>query len=408
MNNKIINKNNGLQFVLGVTAVAMAITAPVAYAWEYVKLRTSTSLRVEDNVFRLPDGVNATTPSGERSRSDVIRTDSMGASLEVPLSRQQLLISYDANRSRYSKFSNLDFDGDDKRAILRWEFGRLATGDAGVTQTTTQTDFATSLGRRSNLRTSTQKFINYSYPFHPWWQFSGGVSQTESSNSDFTNRVSDSITDGANLELRYAPGSGNFIGVRTNHITSKFPNPGVVAGLPVDNGYTQNALALVAGYVPGGASSLQFTLGQSRRAPNDTSRNPTTGATGSFAASWLPTGKTSVSLVASRDFAPAENITTSGSVANILQLGLAWNATAKISVRGDLGYQKRNYSLTPLSAVQLPQRADTTTSAGLSLNYAAHDRLSLALSFRQEQRTSTLPGTDYAAGIVSASAQLNF
>ena len=87
---------------------------------------------------------------------------------------------------------------------------------------------------------------------------------------------------------------------------------------------------------------------------------------------------------------------------------LVGNAGARISVRGDLGYQNRDYSLTPFSAVQLPQRADTTTSAGLSLSYAAHDRLSLLVSVRQEQRTSTLPGADYNADIVSASAQLNF
>ncbi len=386
----------------------MVIVAPAADAWEYVTLRASTSMRAEDNVFRLPDGANATTPTGERSRSDTIRTDTVGASLELPLSRQRLLLNYEFNRSIYTKFSDLDFDGDDKRAILRWELGRLATGDAGVTQSTTQTDFADTLGRRNNLRTSTQQFINYSYPFHAWWQFNGGVNHTESTNSDPLNRVSDSDTDAANVELRYSPGGGNFVGIRMNHAVASFPNPAVVAGVTLDNGYDQSTLALVGGYVSGGTTSLQFTLGQSRRVPNAAFRDTTRGRTGSLAASWLPTGKTSVNLVASRDFEPAENISTRGSVANIVQLGVAWNATAKISVRGDLGYQKRDYSLTPLSAVQLPQRADTTTSAGLSLSYAAHDRLALTVSVRQEQRTSTLPGAGYTAGIVSASAQLNF
>lgn len=381
---------------------------PEAGAWEYVKLRASSSMRAEDNLFRLPDGATSTTPAGERSRSDSIRTDNIGASFELPISRQLLLLSYDINRSRYTKFSNLDFEGDDKRAILRWELGRLARGDAGFTQSTTQSDFADTLGRRTNLRTTTQQFINYSYPFHAWWQFNGGVSQTESTNSDPVNRVSDSDTDGANLELRYSPGSGNFIGMRANRSVASFPNPAVIAGVPLDNGYTQNTLALVGGYIPGGATSLQFTLGQSRRLPNGGLRDVTTGRTGSFAASWLPTGRTSVNLAASREFAPAENITTSGSVSNSVQLGIGWNATGKINLRGDLGYQKRDYSLTPLSALQLPQRADTTTSTGLTLSYAAHNRLALSVSVRQEQRTSTLPGSDYTSGIVSATAQLDF
>lgn len=402
--------NNRLSWrVFWLAGPALAVAAPAVGAWEYVDLRASTSVRADSNVRRLPDGVTATAPDGSRARSDVISTYGVGASLDLPMSRQRLLLSYDITQSKHATFSNLDFDGEDGRAILYWEVGRLATGQAGVTRTRTQADLADTLGGASNLRTSTRKFIDARYPFHANWQLNGGISSTESVNSDTLNRVSDSTTDGVNLELRYVGGAANFLGVRAAYSEASFPNPTVIGGVPIDNGYKQQSYTLVAGYTTGGASSLQMSIGQSRRRSNDSFRGTSTGFTGSLAFNWSPTGATNLSLTAAREFSPAENVTTSGSLSETLEFSAGWKPTATLTVQARVGNKRRNYTLTSglLAGVPVPRQDDTRTM-GLSVSYAAHARLTLSISAQREQRDSSLPGLDYTADIVSAMAQLNF
>ncbi len=387
----------------------MSVAAPAAGAWEYVTLRSSVAIRMEDNVQRLPDGASLTAPDGSTGRSDIIRTFSVGGSLDLPLSRQRLLLSYDINRSEYDKFTNLDFDGDSKLGTLRWELGPKLTGDAGVSQTTNQTDLADTLGRRSNLRTTTQKFFNARYPVLKRWSVGGGVSRTDSTNDDPVNRISDSATDGANLDLRYEPDRGNYLGIRTNRSEVSFPNRPVIGALAANNGYQQDALSVIAGYAPGGATSLQLSVGQTRRTPNQPFLSASTGTTGSLAIAWAPTGKTTVNFNASREFAPAEDITTDNSVIESVLLGVGWRATEKLNARGELSYQKRDFGLiqSPLSLLT-GNRSDVTTFSRLSLNYAAHGKVSLSLSWGQEQRDSTLPGGDYKAGTIAATVRVVF
>lgn len=387
----------------------MAVAAPGAGAWEYFTLRASAAVRTEDNVQRLPDGASLAAPDGSTGRSDTIRTHSVGGSLDLPLSRQRLLLSYDINRSEYDKFTNLDFDGDNKVATLLWELGPRATGDAGITQSTNQTDLADTLGRRSNLRTTTRKFFSVRYPILARWSVGGGLNRADSTNSDPANRVSDSTTDGANLDLRYERDRGNYIGVRSNRSEVSFPNRLATGAFTAGRGYRQDALSMIAGYAPGGATSLQLSVGQTRRIPDEPFLRTSTGTTGSLALAWTPTGRTTVNLAASREFAPAEDITTDNSVIDAMLLGLGWRATAKLNARGELSYQKRDFGLIQSPLSLLPgNRSDTTTFTRLSLNYAAHDRVTLALSWRQEQRDSTFPGGDYTAGTLSATAQVTF
>lgn len=406
---KKYNKNKYLVSILGAAGLASASCAAAAATWEYVTLRAASSLRFEDNVQRLPDGVSFTTPEGNAVRSDVIHTNSAGATVDIPLSRQRLQLSYDVNRNKYENFTNLDYKGDSKRATLGWELGPRLTGDAGVSKTTNQSEIADSISRRQNLRTTTRKYIDARYPLLRQWRVGGGYSVVDSVNSDPVNQVSDSATDGMNFDIRYEPAAGNYLGFRANHIDVSYPNPVVISGFSFDNGYSQNDYKLIAGYAPGGQNSVQLAFGQNVRKPNESVRGTATGTVGSLDLVWVPVGRTTINLGAQREYAPPQDITTDNTVVDSLLVGAGWRATAKITVRGDLSYVNRKYALGQTSLLTgLPARSDTTTFGRFSLTYAAHDRVVLSFSMRQEQRESTVPGNNYSANTVSTTVQVTF
>jgi hypothetical protein len=392
-----------------ITLAAILLPGSVApvLAWEYVKLRMSTSLRTDDNVFRLPDGVSATTPNGAPARSDVIKILAVGASVEIPISRQRLLLSYDINRSRYSNFTGLDFDAYDGRATWNWEFGRLATGNAGITQTKSISDFATTFGRAANELTITREFFNASYPFHVNWQVNGGVTYAKARNSQALNRVSDNESTSANGELRHITGNANYVGLFWTGSKVDFPNSQTTAfGAPFDNSYKQYAAGVNVGYNVSGVSNLQASLSRSLRDPAQAGSSSSTATTGSLAFNWLPTGMTTIGLRIARDFAPPDNVTVTGSVANSLGLNVTWRPTSTINVRANAGWQARDYLSSP--GASTVRRNDKTTNQSLSVGYAAHDRVMITLAATNEHRGSDLPAAVYTTRGVSLAVDLNF
>ncbi len=378
-----------------------------AGAWEYVKLRMSTSLRTDNNVFRLPEGSSATTPSGEPARGDVITTMAIGASVEIPISRQRLALSYDINRLRYANFTGLDFNARDGRAVWNWEAGRLLTGSAGISQTKSISDFATTIGRVANVLTVTREFFNVAYPFHTNWQLNGGVSHVKASNDQTSNRVSDNDANTINGELRYITGNANYLGLFGTRSAVDFPNALTAAdGTRFDNSYKQNTAGATAGYNVSGVSNLQASISRSQRVSAQAGSSSSTATTGSLAFNWLPTGMTTVGLRLARDFAPPDNITVTGSVANSFGLNASWRPMTKIIVRGNAGWLNREYISSP--GLSTTRRQDKTTNQSVSLAYAAHDRLMITLAATNEHRGSDLPSAVYTTRGVSLVADLNF
>lgn len=397
---------------MAAAALLIVCAAPPVHAWEYrelkehVKARVSASLRNDDNVFRVPDGINVATPDGELRRSDWIYTLGAGVTLEIPVSRQRFAVSYDLTRTRYGHFTNLDFDGFEARATWYWEFGRRASGTAGVSRTETRADFATSLGRTPNTLTSTRAYVSGAYPFHAEWQVNWGLSHAQGRNSDALNQVSDN--DGTTVfgELRHVTGRGSYVGLQGTYTKVDFINPLVTFAGVLDSSYTQYSLGIVGAYTLGGSSSITAALSQSRREPEASGGTSTSATTGSLALNWQPTGKTTLAVSIARDFSPPENITVSGSVANTYGMVLNWRATAKVSVRAQASWQDRNY----LFAANNPalRRRDKTNVQSLSATYAVLDKLSLTLSGTREQRDSDLQQAVYRTKGFGVTAELAF
>jgi hypothetical protein len=100
--------------------------------------------------------VQTRTADGATGRSDMIATTNIGGTIILPVSRQQFILNGDYNMSRYDRFSLLDFNGHDLRALWRWEAGSWLSGDLGVARSKALASFATTIGANRNVRTTDQ------------------------------------------------------------------------------------------------------------------------------------------------------------------------------------------------------------------------------------------------------------
>jgi hypothetical protein len=177
------------------SALIMCHVSP--YAWgafgtDNLQVRAGTGLRFENNVFRTPGGTMTPAPDGTPGRSDTVTTVNAGVSYTLPVSRQNFVLSADVNQSRHTKFSNLDFNGQDLRAVWKWEAGRWLNGDVGYYRSRyqpgfsnfTQPGFVNTIGRVPTTRTTSQKFFTANYPFHANWVANIGVTDATTTSSN--------------------------------------------------------------------------------------------------------------------------------------------------------------------------------------------------------------------------------
>lgn len=394
--------------VCAVVTVLLSHSAWAAFGNENIQLRVGAGLRYDSNVFRTPSGIQATAPDGSTARSDSITTYNAGATVVLPVSRQQFLFSADLNRARYNRFSNLDFDGQDLRGLWRWELGPWLNGDLGASRSKYLANFATSLGTQRNIRTSDQTFFNLNYPFHPNWRVNFGATQATLTNSDPANRVSDNDTSTRNYGLQYTSGANNYVGIQGTTLDTRFKNPLTVGGQVFDNNYDQNSVSAVVGYSPSGITRFQGSVGRTRREPAQAGQRDITGTTGNLLFNWRPTGKTALTIDYSREFGPAVDVVTASSMARTLTIAPSWNVTAKITLLGTLRRQQRDYTDATGLVTGGNARRDTINAYGLVAVYNPIDRVYVNVSAQREERSSNIANQDYTVNVMGATVQYAF
>ena len=390
---------------MGLT-VLLSQGAWAAFGNENLQLRAGAGLRYDSNVFRTPDSAQATAP--DAGRSDSIATYNVGATVVLPVSRQQFLFSADLNRTRYNKFSNLDFDGQDLRGLWRWELGSWLNGDLGASRSKYLANFATSLGTQRNIRTADQTFFNLNYPFHANWRVNFGATEATLTNSDPTNRVSDNDTSTRNYGLQYTSGANNYVGIQGTTLETRFKHPFAVGGQSFNNDYDQNSVSAVVGYSPTGITRVQGSVGRTRREPQQPGQADLSGTTGNLLVNWRPTAKTALTIDYSREFGPAVDVITASSTARTLTIAPSWSVTEKITLLGTLRRQQRDYTDATGLVPGGSARRDTLTAYGLVAAYNPINRVFVNVSAQREERSSNIASQDYTVNVIGATVQYAF
>ena len=398
---------------LGAILFAAGLVMPVARAFalwdDKLQLFAEEKVTHDDNIFRISKDLD---PEG-----DTYRTTSLGFSLDAPVSRQRFQMGYTWNATRYNRFTDLDSDGHDARAIWLWQLGNDASGQLGYTETSALASFAFTQSRTPDRLKTQQAFFNAAYMVTPRWRLQAGVRGLDQTNGDPLRQIFDVNVLYTDVTASYITPANTTAGLSARTEDGSFPNPGSSA----DNAYHQDSVGVVADWTITGASHVSARADRVSRRYAHVPQQNFDGNIARGQYDWKPTGKFSLAVVAQRDIYPYLDIGSSFVLVKGVALRPTLSLTEKIDVSGAFEYSVRDFLGNPGLASGVPSgRIDRVRSGTTTISYRPARTLTLLMSAQREGRssnvvpadaTATTPAVlpvDYVVNVISITARIAF
>ena len=388
-----------------------AIPATPAFALWDGKLTPFVEEKVtrDDNVFRLSKNVDPVAAIGSTDVGDTYSTTSLGISLDAPVSRQRFQAGYTFNATRFDRFTYLDFNGHDARALWLWQLGNDLSGQVGYTENLALAPFQYTQSRTPDPLKSRQAVLNGAFLVTPRWRAQAGGGVFEQKNGDPALQPNDITIFSGDAGLSYVTPGNNSIGISARIEDGRYPNRSFAPGDPFDDSYRQVSAGLVADWTVTGVSHVVARASRvSRRYPN-TPQSNLDGYTAVAEYDWKVTGKLSLTGVVRRDISPFQDIQSSFVLVKGVTVRPTLNVTEKIDLSAILDYSAWYFLGDPgLVSGGAQGRVDRVASATAALTYRPLRSITLQASVLRESRTSNFPTADYLANVASLTARLSF
>jgi exopolysaccharide biosynthesis operon protein EpsL len=356
------------------------------------------SVSHDSNLFRVPGLLG-------NPQSETITSGYVGLRIDKPYAQQRFFLDATATAYRYHKFSYLNFNALDYRAAWYWHLTPRVTGTLSADRTQAPTQFQDTFGQQSNVTTSENHIFSMD-----GWLFGGWHVLLGGSQSKYTSEQSALQTQPPFREfrsefgVRYLFQSGSEIAASRRRSEGEQGTQLINNVIVVSNeNYREDQSELRAAWNLNPKSVLDGRLTYLDRRYEHNPQRDFSGTAGHFAYTWLPTGKLSLRLAATRSIVPWQGGASSNRrVSNALSIAPSWQATAKTGVYMSL---QRTYDDYPSTGTE---RKDTTRLAVLGLNWLPLRNLSIGASVQRLQRSSNVPLVEYDATVARLSASLIF
>ena len=148
-----------------------------------LKLKIDSSLRFDNNLFRLPADVNLGALIGNPSGAERIDINTLSLNFSTTLSLQKLELSASVTNYRYQNFSYLSFVAHNYNAAWHWALTPNLHGNLGSQRQETLNSFADYQGfGLQNVRSDVNNRLDAAYDLDGTWSISAGVSQSSQTN----------------------------------------------------------------------------------------------------------------------------------------------------------------------------------------------------------------------------------
>src|SRR5207237_5054904 len=123
-----------VRFGAAIIAAGVLVPATDALAlWDdKLELFAAQTLTRDDNVFRISSDLPAAV-LGLSSKGDTYSTTSLGFNLDVPVSRQRFQGGVTWSKTRFDRFTILNWDGYHGQGTWLWQLGNDSSGQLGYT-----------------------------------------------------------------------------------------------------------------------------------------------------------------------------------------------------------------------------------------------------------------------------------
>lgn len=371
----------------------------------------------DDNLFRLAES--------ENPRADRYAVYQAGINIDWKPGRQQFLVNHTQTRIRYNRNSFLNFDGDDTRATWNWRLGNRLTGNLGITQSSSQSNFD-SVGLINNAVDRERHFARAEWEFHPRWRVGGGVETADNTNSDASQASQNFTQDAYDFGVTYRTPKGSNLRALIRQTRTDYPQQQVLGTRVIfpfvfvdvaDNSFDQTEWLLVGEWRVSAKFNLRGQGGRVARDYRNALKDPLngfatliqrpdySGFTARGTADWFPTAKTLLSLTLYQELGGASDINASSVEKRGAKLNSVWLVREKWRLNAGLDFENRDFQG---DAGVGQVRRDDTTGLSLSVSYTPIRAVSIDLGVQTGRRDSNFINENYDFRSVYANLRTDF
>lgn len=346
----------------------------------------------DSNLYRLAEIEYSLVPQ----LSDQYGVLSAGLNVDWQPGRQRVLASASKNWVRFSRNTQLDYDGADYQLRWNWRLGNHWTGQVGATESVTQSSLSDQLGLPVNNQvTRDNRFASAEWQFHPRWNVGLGTAAATSTNSTYPQTLLDYEDQSVSATLGYTTPKGSKLRGQLRRVEGEYPNR--PPSLFVDRAYTQTEYNLLGDWNMAGKLISHAKIGYVQRENDILSQRNFSGLAGRISADYYPTGKTMLNWAIYREIANSDDINATYQLNTGTSLGAAWLATSQITLRANTSFENRTFEGdTGFILLGTPQRDEDTLSGSLSLSYAPVRMATIDVGLQAGRRDSNMPVNDYS------------
>ena len=389
-------------FVLAVLAALSAMPAQ-AKEGDTFQPFVSYTRYYDSNLYRLADSEKNLVPQ----LSDQYGVLSAGLNVDWQPGRQRITASAAKNLVRFSRYSNLDYDGSDYQLRWNWRLGNHWSGLVGATEKVTQSSLSDQLGLPiNNTVTRENRFANAEWQFHPRWHVGVGAETASSTNSTTQQAPLDYEQDSVSATLGYATPKGSKLRAQLRHVDGEYPNRSLIY---LDRRYTQTEYNLLGDWNLTGKLIARGRVGYTQRENDTQSQRDFSGPTGRVSVDYLPTGKTALNWAIYRELGNSDDLNASYQINTGTSLSAAWLITSRITLRANGSFENRSFEGdTGAAPPGVPQRDEDTVSGSLSLSYSPVRMATIDVGVQAGRRDSNVAANDYSFHSVFVSVRAGF
>lgn len=355
----------------------------------------------DSNLYRLAESEYFLLPQ----RSDQYGILSAGLNIDWRPGRQRVIASASKSRVRFSRYTNLDYDGSDYQLKWNWLLGNHWSGQIGTTENLTQSNLSDQIGLPVNNQvTRANRFVRAEWQFHPRWSAGLGAESATSTNSTVQRSSLDFEDRSVSATLGYATPKGSKLRGQLRRLDGQYPNRS--ASLYVDRVYTQTEYNLLGDWNVGGKLVAHGKAGYVKRENGTLSQRNFSGLAGRLSADYYPTGKTLLNWALYREIGNSDDVNATYQVNTGTSLGAAWLALPKVTLRANASFENRRFQGN--TGYGGAQRNEDTSSGTLSLSYAPVHMGTIDVGVQAGRRNSSISVYDYTFHSIFVSVRADF
>jgi len=397
-----------LAALLSVTAIA-APTAPRDPGDDF-RVQLSQTMMQDSNLYRLPDGIEASalSPDDNASRDDVMSRTSVSADGGWQFGRQDVEMSVNADANRFSKNDSLDNTSGNARTDWNWQLMRDWSGQLGGSYGRSLSGFTNSRFLARDVLETYDYHGAARYQLTPHWNLNGQARVSNGTHDTMSRQQDDFDSQTTIFGAGYLSGRGDQFGLEYRRTATSFPNELPGPATFASRRYVDRAASFNMQYAFTVKTSLQGSAGYVWRGYPEGAIGDFSGATWNASLHWEPRSKTRVTITQWRELNAYVDAESSYFESRGTRLTVAWLPGARETFAFEVSNEHHDYEGFDPASLAQPARRDSLRSAQTSFTWQPSARLALDLAYAYERRSSNRALFDYDDRLLSATLRLIF